>query len=112
LLAGVYATSVAVVLPSFSEGFGLPIVEAMACATPVLASNVGSMPEVLGDAGLLFDPHDLEAMTGALSEVADDPVLAADLGERALRRSAQFSWDRAARLALESIERCARPGVR
>lgn len=112
LLASVYATSIAVVLPSFSEGFGLPIVEAMACATPVLAANVGSMPEVLGDAGLLFDPHDLDAMTDALRRVADDPVLAADLSERALRRSAQFSWEHAARLALASIERCARRGAR
>jgi glycosyltransferase involved in cell wall biosynthesis len=112
LLANIYATSIAVVLPSFSEGFGLPIVEAMACATPVLAANVGSMPEVLGDAGLLFDPHDLDAMTECLRKVHDDPTLAADLRERALRRSARFSWERAARLALESIERCAKRGVR
>jgi glycosyltransferase involved in cell wall biosynthesis len=112
LLAQVYATSVAVVLPSFSEGFGLPIVESMACATPVVAANAGSMPEVLGDAGLLFDPLDSNAMTECLRRVADDPVLVADLRERARRRTTLFSWDRAATLALDSIERCARNGVR
>lgn len=107
LLARIYATSIAAVLPSFSEGFGLPIVEAMACGTPVLAANVGSMPEVLGDAGLLFEPHDVDTMAACLREAAADTALPAQLRGKALARSKQFSWDAAARLALESIERCA-----
>jgi alpha-1,3-rhamnosyl/mannosyltransferase len=107
LLARIYATSIATVLPSFSEGFGLPAVESMACGTPVIGADAGSLPEVIGDAGRLFNPHDLDALTACLRELAGDSRLAAELQERALARAGQFSWDAAARLALASIERCA-----
>jgi glycosyltransferase involved in cell wall biosynthesis len=105
-LALIYATSIATVLPSFSEGFGLPIVESMACGTPVLAANVGSMPEVLGDAGLLFAPDDTPAIAAAMRRLRDDDALSAELRGRALRRAGLFTWAQAARMALQSIERC------
>ena len=107
MLAEIYATSLAAVLPSFSEGFGLPLVEAMACGTPVVASRAGSIPEILGDAGRLFDPHDEGSIAISLKELVDDAALGADLRRRSLQRAAHFSWEEAAWLALASFERCA-----
>lgn len=111
LLARIYATSLALVLPSFSEGFGLPTVEAMACGTPVLASSVGSLPEIVGDAGLLFDPLNIPQMAACLREIATDENLSRRLRERARQRASQFSWAAGARLALASIEKCS-PRIR
>jgi glycosyltransferase involved in cell wall biosynthesis len=104
-LVALYNGAVALVLPSLLEGFGLPAVEAMACGTPVLASRVGSLPEVVGDAGLLFDPQSAEEMAAAIRSVVDDPGLRGDLARRASDRARRFTWERAADLAMRSLER-------
>ena len=84
------------VFPSLYEGFGLPPLEAMACGTPVLCSNVSSLPEVVEDVALMFDPTDDEAMAHALRRIASDKALHADLKEQSLCQAARFSWGRAA----------------
>lgn len=88
------------VFPSLYEGFGLPPLEAMACGTPVIAADVSSIPEVVGDAGLLIDPNDAEGLAEALGRVLNDPALCQDLRRRGLERAREFSWDRAARETL------------
>ncbi len=86
--------------PALYEGFGLTPLEAMACGTPVVVSNVSSLPEVVGDAALLVDPTDVEAWTIALQRLLTDDVLWQELHRKGLRRARQFSWERAARETL------------
>jgi len=88
------------VLPSFYEGFGLPPLEAMACGTPVIASNVSSLPEVVGDAGILIDPQDVEGLTVAMWRVLSDETLQREMREKGLKRAEIFSWERAAQETL------------
>jgi O-antigen biosynthesis alpha-1,3-rhamnosyltransferase len=96
-LAQVYREAAALVYPSRYEGFGLPLVEAMACGTPVIASRAASIPEVTGDAAILLDPDDEAAWAGAIEAVLrPETGTAARLREAGLRRAAQFSWRRAA----------------
>ena len=97
MLAIVYRLASVFVFPSLYEGFGLPPLEAMASGTPVVTSNVSSLPEVAGDAALLVDPMDAGAIAGAIRRVLSDPALAADLRARGLARAREFSWARAAR---------------
>ncbi len=85
------------VMPSLDEGFGLPVLEAMACGTPVVAGAGNAVEEVAGTAALLVDPREEGALASAISRVLDDPLLAARLSGRSLERAAQFSWARAAR---------------
>jgi glycosyltransferase involved in cell wall biosynthesis len=87
--------------PAFYEGFGLPPLEAMACGLPVIASNVASLPEVVGDAGLLIDPHDVDELTVGMWRVLTDEELRREMIEKGLRQAARFSWDRAAAETLE-----------
>jgi glycosyltransferase involved in cell wall biosynthesis len=82
--------------PAFYEGFGLPPLEAMACGLPVIVSNVSSLPEVVGDAGLLIDPHDVDELTVGMWRVLTDEELRQEMIEKGLRQAARFSWDRAA----------------
>ena len=89
-LPGLYAGAECFVLPSLYEGFGLPCVEAMACGTPVVASNAGALPETCGDAALLVDPTDQTAIADAVERAIGDERLRA----AGLARAAQFSWDR------------------
>jgi glycosyltransferase involved in cell wall biosynthesis len=84
------------VYPSLYEGFGLPAAEALACGVPVVALNASSLPEVVGDAGLLVEPGDLQALAEALARLTAHPALAAELGGRAVEQAARFRWDRAA----------------
>jgi glycosyltransferase involved in cell wall biosynthesis len=100
-LPALYGGATAFAFVSEYEGFGLPALEAMACGTPVIASNVSSLPEVVGDAGLLVDPHDTSAIATALGQLLSDPALRLDLAQRGLTRAAQFSWEHTARLTLE-----------
>jgi glycosyltransferase involved in cell wall biosynthesis len=93
------------VFPSLYEGFGLPPLEAMACGTPVVCSNAASLPEVVGDAGLLFDPYDVESMASTIVQVLSNPDMAAGLRRRGLKRAAQFTWERVARETAAVYER-------
>ena len=95
-LPAVYRQAAVFAFPSLYEGFGLPVLEAMACGAPVVGSTASSVPEVVGDAGLLVDPLDVSGWSAALSRMRDDAALRADLRARGLQRAAQFSWTRAA----------------
>jgi glycosyltransferase involved in cell wall biosynthesis len=103
-LRALYHAAVALVYPSLGEGFGLPIVEAMACGCPVITSNVSSMPEVAGDAALLVDPRAVTALAGALERLLAEPALRADLAARGRARAALFTWDEAARQTLRCYD--------
>ena len=106
-LVWLYNAAQAFVLPSFYEGFGLPPLEAMACGTPVIVSNTSSLPEVVGDAGLLVDPTNANEITVAIWRLLSDEVLRQELIARGLRRVASFSWERAARETLDLYRRVA-----
>jgi glycosyltransferase involved in cell wall biosynthesis len=104
-LIALYSSALAVAMPSFSEGFGLPAVEAMACSAPVLASNRGSLPEVVGDAGVYFDPFDVASITSAIIELGENDALRMQLSSAAVARAGQFTWRRAAELTLAHLEK-------
>lgn len=95
-LAYLYNAATLVVLPSFEEGFGLPAIEAMACGTPVAASNCGSLPEVLGDAGRFFDPHARNDIARVINQVLADEAELDRMKETGLARSSHFMWKKAA----------------
>jgi glycosyltransferase involved in cell wall biosynthesis len=99
-LPGVYQDAQLLLMPSWHEGFGLPVLEAMACGIPVVASDRGSLPEVVGDAGLLVDPQDMDGLAEAAVRVLSDRGLRARLRRRGLERAALFSWERTARQTL------------
>ena len=93
-LVRLYQGAAALVFPSLYEGFGMPVLEAMACGCPVACSNVTSLPEVAGDAARLFDPRDVDDIAAALEDVLDDPE---PWIERGLERAQAFTWDACAR---------------
>ena len=97
LRESVYKGAQALILPSFDEGFGIPALEAMAAGVPVIASNRGALPEVVGDAGLLVDPDDPESLTSAMAQMIGDASLRANCARRGLARARQFTWSQAAR---------------
>ena len=99
-----YNASTMLVLPSMSEGFGLPVVEAMACGLPVAASARNSIPEVLGDAGLLFDPTSVEDISGCITRLLEDPQLRDQLRLLGLARAERYSWEQGARNMVELLE--------
>lgn len=111
-LARVMAAATALTFVPFFEGFGVPVVEAMASGTPVLTSNVSSLPEVAGDAALMVDPHDVEAMVDGMRRLDGDAGLRASLRTAGLARAPMYSWDRAAERLWELIEEAAATSVR
>ncbi len=100
-----YKHAAAVIVPSLYEGFGLPVLEAMASGTPVVVSDRSSLPELVGDAGLIVPADEPEAWRKALEKVVGDSDLAADLKRRGILRAAQFSWSRSADLTWRSVDR-------
>ncbi|MFH0959954.1 MAG: glycosyltransferase family 1 protein, partial [Pseudomonadota bacterium] len=102
-LPSLYSAADLFVFPSLYEGFGMPLLEAMACASPVACSNVSSMPEVAGDAALLFDPNDENDICRAMGEILGDSELRGELVKKGLERSSLFSWRSAAQKTLEVI---------
>jgi glycosyltransferase involved in cell wall biosynthesis len=96
-LVFLYSRAYALILPSLMEGFGLPAVEAMACGTPVISSDAGSLPEVVGDAGVYFDPTDVGSMAGSIGSFLSDAVQRAATAQRARERAKLFTWEASAR---------------
>lgn len=106
-LPALYSGARMFVFPSFWEGFGLPVIESMACATPVITANVTALPEVAGDAALLVDPASDQQIADAMIRIETEPGLHARLVEKGLERKKLFSWDKCARETLAFYERMA-----
>jgi glycosyltransferase involved in cell wall biosynthesis len=104
-LEGLYRLAACVIVPSLFEGFGLPVLEAMARGVPVVCADAGSLPEVAGEAALIFDPGDTESIGATVARVLRDDELRAGLVEAGLRRAEAFTWRRCAEATLESYER-------
>ncbi len=100
-----YSACTVMAYPSLYEGFGLPPLEAMACGAPVVTSNATSLPEVVGDAGLMVTPTDAPALADALHRVLCDAGLRTDLRRKSLQRASQFTWQRTAELTMECYRR-------
>lgn len=99
-----YGGALGLVFPSLYEGFGFPVIEAMFSGTPVIASTTSSLPELVGEAGLLVDPQSVEAIAAAMGRLTDEPGLREHLITQGRTRSRLFSWDEAGRRALAALE--------
>ncbi len=106
-LPGLTAGATAFVYPSLYEGFGFPVVQALAAGAPVITSNVSSLPEVAGEAAMLIDPQSVDDLRGAMERLALSPSLRADLSARGRKRAELFRWDECARQSLEFFRRVA-----
>jgi glycosyltransferase involved in cell wall biosynthesis len=107
-LPAIYAGADLFAFPSLYEGFGLPILESMACGTPVVTSNSSSLPEVAGDVAILVDPYNVEEIAEAMRRVLEDGDLAQELRKGGLERAAQFTWERTARETVAVYEKVIR----
>ena len=101
-LPSLYSAAGLFVYPSLYEGFGLPPLEAMASGTPVISSNTSSLPEVVGEAGILLDPHDVEGLAEAILNVLRNPELQQEMREKGIERAKLFTWENTARLTLQA----------
>jgi glycosyltransferase involved in cell wall biosynthesis len=108
-LVRLYRRALAYVDPSLYEGFGLQAAEALACGTPVIASDRTSLPEVVGEGGILLDPHDVQGFAVAMRRVVDDRALAAELSGRAVAQAARFTWEGTVRGLLAACAEIVRP---
>jgi glycosyltransferase involved in cell wall biosynthesis len=104
-LPALYSAADLFLFPSLYEGFGLPVLEAMACGVPVLCSDQSSLPEVAGDAAVLLPPHDMHAWMQTVKALLSNEALLAELAEKGLRRSQAFTWEKTAQLTWEVYER-------
>jgi glycosyltransferase involved in cell wall biosynthesis len=112
-LPALYTDALCFVYPSYFEGFGLPPLEAMQCGAPVITGDRTSLPEVIGDAGLMVDPFDEWAISSAIERMIDDPGLRADFRRKGLERARLFNWHQTARRTLQVYERAMeRKGIR
>ena len=96
--------ALALVFPTLWEGFSLPVLEAMACGTPVITSNISSLPEVAGDAAILINPYDAREITAAMQAVINDSELRKQLSEKGLKRASQFSWEKTGLATVEVLK--------
>jgi glycosyltransferase involved in cell wall biosynthesis len=103
--APLYSAATCFLFPSLYEGFGMPVLEAMACGTPVLTSNSSALPEVVGDAGLLVDPYSEQAIAAALAHLLENEPFRLELGARALERARFFTWQQVAEQTVEVYRR-------
>jgi glycosyltransferase involved in cell wall biosynthesis len=94
--APLFSAATVFAFPSLYEGFGIPVLEAMACGTPVVTSNTSALPEVAGDAGLLVDPYDTDAISQALAELLENQARRDELARRGLERARRFTWHQVA----------------
>jgi glycosyltransferase involved in cell wall biosynthesis len=104
-LKKVYASAFCLSFVPYFEGFGLPPIEAMQCDVPVIASNATSIPEVVGDAGLLVDPYDIHAIAAAMERIYREPLLRQELIIKGRERKGLFPWERTASLLWDSVSR-------
>jgi len=107
-LPNYYSNAECLVLPSLYEGFGRPVVEAMACGCPTITSNTSSLPEVVGDAGLMVDPRDVSALKNAMKEVLTNEGLRRNMVKKGLMRASNFSWQKTAKETSEVYKEIAR----
>ena len=105
-MADLYKGATALIFPSLYEGFGLPILEAMSCGTPVVTSNITSMPEVGGDAGVYVDPRNLDSIISGLERFDDAKGLEPELRAKCINQAAKFSWTRCASETMKVYKRC------
>ena len=103
-LPAVYSAAQAFVYPSLYEGFGLPVLEAMACGTPVVCSQTTSLPEVVHDAGILVDPYEPSAIAEGIRSVVENQALQHQLRQRGLTRAREYTWERAASITWQVLQ--------
>ncbi|MBD2566701.1 glycosyltransferase [Anabaena lutea] len=96
--------ALALVFPSLWEGFGLPVLEAMACGTPVITSNISSLPEVAGDAAILINPYNVGEITAAMQEIINDSEMRKQLSQKSITRANQFSWEKTGLATVEVLK--------
>ena len=104
-LPNMISQAVALVFPSLWEGFGFPVLEAMACGTPVITSNISSLPEVAGDAAILIDPYNHNEITAAMESLASDRQLRSHLSQKGLEQASKFTWEKTGKATAEILSR-------
>jgi glycosyltransferase involved in cell wall biosynthesis len=107
-LSALYSGAKAFIFPSLQEGFGLPILEAMQCGTPVISSNATSLPEVAGEAAILINPYDKDELSQAMLNLLSDEKLRNELTQKGIERAKQFSWSKCAQETVEIYKKIAK----